>query len=177
VKKALRAAGGQDAGISSDPFASPIDVDFDTALNRAILHLPPTPYPLHPVKAHAKPLLDHITAKPLFNPGDRAKLAGFVRRLLRRIDELEPRRPGRPKRETDKATALEQAKHYAVRLVRYMRAQWMRQKDRKRVPAAETDRMVRGAKHEAAREFKVPASRISEVAIRNALKSGRFTVR
>jgi hypothetical protein len=152
-------------------------VTFDEALNLAVTALPPAKPPFRPVRAEAKRLLDYITAKPLLDPAERAMLAGYVRRLLRRIDELEPRKPGRPKREPGKAQAVEQAERYAGQLVRLKQAQWRRRHHRERIPAAETEKMIQEAKRAAAREVKVPVWQISEANIRNALKSGRFTVR
>jgi hypothetical protein len=165
--------GAENVRTSGGPFSLPDDVDFGTVLNRAIMDLPRTPHPPRPVRAHAKPLLDYITTRPLLDPGDRANLAGLVRRLLRRIDELEPRKPGRPARRPDRGSAVEQAERNAAWLVRFTRAEWLRQHHRKRVPAAETDKMIREARREAARAFKVPESKVSEDNIRRALKSGR----
>jgi hypothetical protein len=157
------------------------DVEFGNALNLAITALPRTEHPPRPVKAHEKPLLDYIAARPLLDSGDRAMLAGYVRRLLRRIDELERKR-GRPVRKPDKATPRELAEGYAVQLVRLKQAQWRRRHHRERVPADETDRMIQEAKREAARmripptQVKVPVWQIGESNIRNALKSGRLAV-
>src|SRR5262249_30670464 len=110
--------GAEDVRASGGPFSLPDDVDFDAALHRAIMHVPPTPEPLRPVRAHVQPLLDYIKAKPLYHAHDRQKLAGLVRRLFRRIDELERKR-GRPARESNKETpAHELAEGYAVQLVR-----------------------------------------------------------
>jgi len=180
VKKALRKHSARTAKEANEvKERGETAVDFGTALNLAVMALPPRKpsAPAYAVKAHEKPLLEHITAKPLFDPRDRAMLAGYVRLLLRRIDELEPRKPGRPTRKPDRASAVEQAERYAVQLVRLKQAQWRQQYHRERVPAAETDRMIREARREAARVHKVPMWQINEANIRNALKSGRFTVR
>jgi len=154
----------------ADAWKGGSDVQFGNALHLAVNS---------PSRARfAKKLLeDHIAAHPLADPNDRAMLAGYLRKLQRRIDQLEPRKPGRPPRNPDKAQAIEQAERYAARLVRWKQAQWRRKYHRERVPAAETDTMIQEAKPEAAREFKVPVWKISEVSIRNALKSGRFSVR
>jgi hypothetical protein len=149
------------------------DEDFARFLNLAATLLPRTKHPPRPVSAQAKPLLDYIAARPLLDPRDREMLAGYVRRLLRRIDELEPRKAGRPTRKPDRASAVEQAERNAVSLVKLRQAQWRRQHDRKRVPAVETDRLIQEAKREAARAFNVPETKVGEDNICRALKSGR----
>jgi hypothetical protein len=148
-------------------------MDLDTALHRAIMHLAPTSNPRRPGRAHVKPLLDYIGAKPLCHAHDRQKLVGLVRHLFACIDELMPRR-GRPARTFNKATpAHERAEGYAVQLVRWKWAQWRRKHHRERVPAAETDRMIQEAIREAARRHKAKVWQIREAKIRSALKSGR----
>jgi hypothetical protein len=149
------------------------DLDFETVLNLAVTALPPSKPSFHPIRAEMKRLLDYIEARALDDPRDRASLAGFVRKLLRRIDELEPQKPGRPTRKPDRASAVEKAERNAAWLVAFGQAQWRRQHHRERMPAAETDKMIREARREAARTFKVPESKVSEDNIRRALKSGR----
>lgn len=149
------------------------DVVFGNVLNLAVMAEKATP-------EVTKPLLDYIAAKPLYHPRDRAILSRYVHDLLKRIDELQKRvEPPRGRRPRDPNTApvQERAERNAAWLVAFTQAEWRRRHDRERVPVAETGRMIQAARREAARAFNVPVSQISEVNIRNALKSGRVVVR
>jgi hypothetical protein len=143
-------------------------VGFGNALNLAVM------------VGITRPLLDYIASKPLSHSHDRAMLAGYIRELLKHIDELvkqvEPPR-GRRHRNPGKAPDKEKAERNAAWLVAFTQDVWKRQHDRERVPAAVTDRMIREARHAAARVLRVPVSKISKDNIRNALKSGRVVVR
>jgi len=142
--------------------AARADVEFGNVLNLAVM------------VGKTQPLLDYIASKPLSDPDDRAMLSRYMHDLLKRIDELKPRKPGRPARKPDKAQAVERAERNAAILVRSKQAEWRRRHNRKRVPAAETDRLIQEIKREAARALKVPESKVSEDNIRRGLKSGRL---
>jgi hypothetical protein len=122
------------------------------------------------------PLLEYLYSEKPLGHADRQNLVAYIEWLKARAA---PKRPaGRPKRSSENEDVVVTAEKWIAGYVASHAAEWRKQHDRERVPAAETDRwIVEGI--ERVRQFGLHDQTVRKIRrdnIRNALKSGRIVV-
>jgi hypothetical protein len=124
------------------------------------------------------PLKDYLASDKPMSLGNRVGLVTFIERLEQRIASLEERiasmqKRGRPQRKSYPWNATDAERNAALLVARWQ-AEWRKEHGRKRVPPAETEKMISRAIAEAATAFGVRATSIGKDRIRIALKAGRI---
>jgi hypothetical protein len=157
------------------------DPEFQNALHIAV------------VVGKTDPLVEYLAANKPLSSGNKRALAGLLQLQEKQIASLQNRPVGRPRRQADTVSDIEQAERNAAWLLAITKAAWRKELGHKRVPKHENDKMAEKCMKEAARAVvqwlskehqsfdidrraKKLVSRMNKDNVLNALKTGHIVV-